>query len=205
MTINSLYDYINTPNIIAKQHFIDNFDGDVLNERWFETEINGTNPKSMSDAIDEGFQIVTGASTNNRGTISFNDINPFDMDNSRHIVVARVNQTTNVVMKCFLAGDRDSESISVAGWVVVNTINRLVTNDGTSGTNTNLATTADSNFHKAETDLDGTTANLWFDGILEGTATATYPTTKLEPVFFMQTLTTATKTGQVRYFEAYNI
>jgi len=204
MTINSLYDYVNTPNVIAKQHFVDNFDGDVLNERWATTNINGTNTFQMSDEIDEGFEIITNTATNNRATINFNNIRHYDMDNSRHIVVGRVTSTSSIVLKLGLSGDADSESISYAGWVIVNTANRLVTNDGTAQTNTALATAPNTNFHKAETDLDGTTANLWYDGILEGSATATYPTTKLQPLMFAQTLTTAAKTTQVRYFEAYN-
>ena len=73
MTIQSLYDYMNTPNIVARQHFLDNFDGDVLNPRWEEEDQSGTNTYQMADEIDGGFEIVTGSGSKGYSFQVFSD------------------------------------------------------------------------------------------------------------------------------------
>jgi len=92
---------------LAKQRVVDDFSGDTLNERWTTNNVSGSNTFQMSDNIDGGFEIVTGSSLNNAGSITFNNIRQYSNVGAS---VIQVSQSTSAVDRLKQGGLSNSSS-----------------------------------------------------------------------------------------------
>ena len=74
LTKDSIYDLINLPTNVMKQHFVEYFsDRGLDTSRWTETEVNPTATFAMNDSVDGGFRITADSGANNEGMINFNN------------------------------------------------------------------------------------------------------------------------------------
>jgi len=206
----SLYEHLFPLTTIMKQRVVDNFDGDTLNERWTNTNVQGSNTFAMDDAIDRGFKITTGTSTADHGQIDFNDIRQYKHNDSQIIAVMK-NITTTTTRTT--VGFNDGDDIAVANnfTVVQNRFADLsfiqhIRNDGaTSITATNSSISTDANVHLYDILTTSTNNILSIDNSTEVTSTTDLPTSKMQPQFAVRNDVAAARQGFIRYLEAYNI
>ena len=210
MTFESIYDLLNGPTEIKKQHFVEYFSGDQLDtERWVASSYNGSGgSEKMIDEIDEGFEILA---TNGEGrAIDTNNIRQFDQDACTIISVWRAADATDVTIQAGLSdvrltapGNNRALSLrrSIGGGFF-----ELETTDSTSNTRTSSSITRDELWHKHQVTLDGVNATLYLDDTLEATHSTNYPQARLQPFFVV----TAPGSGpdqylaRIRYMEAFN-
>jgi len=206
----SVYELFEPLTSVRKSHFWEWFDGDDRDTtRWTSTNFGGTNTFQMSDGIDQGFEIVTQASTNARGQIDFNGIRHYDESASELIfVMQRV--STNCAVHCgflqsnelFNSGD-DSASWQES---TANTYKNVYSTDGSTASTTNSSVAIDTNFHVYKLVMNcPTNIQGYIDGVLEVTKTTNLPNVgRNEPAFLVKTLSASSGTGRIRFLEGYN-
>jgi hypothetical protein len=202
----SVYELFNPLTTIARQHFWEWFDGNDLSSIWNKNDLVGTNTFQMADAIDEGFEIVTGAGGSDNGQIDFNAKRHYDPTECIMIAVARNKSLSANRLRIGLGNTAFNVNVQVM-FLEANTQDtnfELATSDATlSFTATDV--TLDSNFHSIK--LEGTSANvqLTLDGVLKVTKTTNRPTSNVQPQMYVLDLATSSaKTGQCRYLEVFN-
>jgi len=210
LTIQSLYDYINTPNVIAKQHFIENFDGDVLNERWATLDGAGTGSDAMNDAIDGGYQLITGSANFSRRNMWFNGINQFDQDACVSIWVFSVPVVADTRLILGMGDDDDNVNAgnSCAGidYDDAFTNKKAFRSQNAGGASSTAYDTVltDNEIIKVETHYNGTSMFHFKNGLLVVTKTTTYPDAKFEPRVRPMNRVASAKSFNLLYCEAYN-
>jgi len=205
VTQESLYEHLFPLTTVMKQRVVENFSGDVLNERWQTNNVQGTNTFQMADVVDGGFEIITGTTSGDDGSISFNDKRQYNFNAS--VIIFVMQQITAASYRC-QAGFSDSNNLPSGDSAYIDnntdfTNYRLLTFNG-GGTAANLSAATDQLEHsfKVETKVSSVEGSM--DGVLEATNTTTLPDIKMQPVFQVKTTTTASKTGRIRYLEAFN-
>lgn len=203
----SMYESFNELTVLNKQHFVEWFSGAILDSIWNITFEDGVAVPAMADEIDGGFQITTSTAIFNAMKINFNNRRHYNFQGCVCIAVAK---TDSVVTSEIHTGFVDD----------LNVANRQIAiiNNGSSFTNLTMRT-ADAS---ALTDLQGDvprnlvfnlmkieltpTACEWsVNDIIQTDKTTTLPTVKLQPYFRLGKGNTADiKTGNWRYYEAYN-
>jgi len=208
MTIQSLYDYMHTPNVIARQHFIDNFDGDALNERWNETDGTGTGIFAMDDSIEGGFKITCDSGDESTSNINFNTKRWIDQDSCFTCDVWKIPVITEIAISIgFASANGLSGDFSVARALTPTNSNySLRTRDNTDATSESVGSIAiDVNYHCTRLKLDGTTQFMSVDNILDISKTSHYPNAKMQPMKECRTKEAVAKSLHLLYSEAFNI
>ena len=203
----SVYELFNALTSIAKQHFWEWFDGSILHNRWTTRNVAGTNSFAINDAVDGGLIITTGATSNNRGSIYFNDIHPFAHDGSILIITAKRVSGDSTFWFGF-CDDSDLQSFSTDQAICfedsASTFKTLRTGDASSGSDTASDVAVDTAWTGYKIECGSANIKLTIDGVLKVTKTTNRPTIKQQPAVEMRTATSAARTGLVRYIEAKN-
>lgn len=206
MTFSSVYEMFDPLTTVRKQRFWDFFDGDDLRSWWTTNNIQGTPTFQMADVVDEGFEIITGATANDGGQILFNNIRQYSNTASMMISVIRAlsnaSQSAEVGLRQVISG----LNFALVGQKTDSSTTDYIidTSDATTRTQTVATFALDTVFHVHQLELTSANAKYSIDGGLEVTKTTNLPTLKLQPVYFVQTLTTVAKTGRIRYLEVFN-
>lgn len=205
----SLYEYLSPPQKIMSQHFVDLFDGDILNERWALTILRGTGIGFMQDDINEGFNIrAIGTPTPQFKTkISFSSTRQYSNVGSTMIGEWRTLELTNNPAKMALVNiSSDAANTNFISTIFSATFFALQTAAGGAPTTTFGSTTYnDLLFHRHELTITSTMGTLIVAGNLEATSTTTLPTLRLEPTFQQNSQTAnVAKNMRVRFAEAFN-
>ena len=204
LTKDSIYELINAPTNVMKQHFVEYFSGDALDTyRWTSTQVNSPATFAM---IDGGFRITADSGANNEGMINFNNIRPFSHTGSVAIWIEKDVQTSSYTGYCGLANgitgvDSDFPEIALLYNWSVNTNMGLRTGDASTKSTTESSVALDTNWHCHKIELTSSNVTHTIDGVLETTKTTNRPTAKLQPV---AGVFGNGKSIDVRYCEAYN-
>lgn len=192
---------------VKSQHKVVHFSGSQLNTEWTFTNDAGSGSGAMSDVIDDGYKITTGASNNNSSRIHFNDIRHYSNTSSVFIMIAKIGSTSTIGARMGLANVQSVAAISNSiGFRYFSTVGANFQGSTVDGSTENAVTltVADTNFHTFQGELKTTAAKFIIDGVLEGVSTSNLPTSNMDPFLWIQTKTTAASTGNIRFMEAYN-
>lgn len=200
MVQQSLLEKLNgTLGTVAKSRCVDNFSGDSLDEMW---TAGGTGSGAMNDAVNGGYRITTGASTNDFYHISFNNSSRH-YSNTGSVFVLTCNRNTTLAR--YFAGLANNTSFTSNFFLVdndnTNSFYRLKV--GASNVDTSIA--VDTTVRTSMGILKSASASLSIDGSLEAISTSNLPSNQLQPSYVVQTKTTAAATGDITFMEAYNI
>jgi len=206
MGAQSLLDRLNGNGIVGKSRFVDNFDGDSLDEMWTVAHLFGGGTDAMADEENGGYRLTAGASINSRSQMSFNDIRHYSHNSS--VVIGEVKQETaaTYIQLFGLTEQHSTESNTRAVYDndATKTFKVLVTTLNNSHTTTNTSIGIDLNWTGVKIKMQSASVVMSLDGVLECVATANLPDVAMQPYFWMQSKTTATKEGRIRFMEAYN-
>jgi len=202
--VESLYSKLYHPTQIAKQRFVERFEGDVLDERWTETSEGGAPSTAMSDLVDQGWEIFLNDVEGLH--IDFNNIRQYDPTGCVFICsTRRTAGSTSDEVSCGFANDSLDVSTDDRFHMVnlaTASFYTLLT-ERTASTSTNTSVAPDTSFHLIKGEINSTNARLWMDGVLEATHTTNLPNVKMQP-FFRGIRTGATYFARIRYYEGYN-
>jgi len=207
LPLDSMYQHLGDEQSVAKTHMVEWFSGGALNSQWTTTDLAGTNTFQMSDTVDGGFEIITDTNDNDRGQIEYNDIRHYNHLGSAFIAVSSSVSSTFANRDIGLIGTPNPDTplhyYQASLDTDAGTVFRMISKD-TSFSATVSDVTIDTNFHVFKGDTDGTTMNLFIDGLLKVTKTTNPPAAKMQPQMFCRTRSAAARTYRIRYFEAYN-
>ncbi len=190
---------------IKKSWHVEWFYGNDLKVYWTKNSVQGTPTFAMVDDINEGFEIVTSAVTNDTGSIDFNNIRHYDPTSAIIIGIVRNLSIADHRMDIGLANELEGAT----DFVVMNSDSSF-TNYALQSVAIPPSSTTESSipndiiFHRHKIELFSTFMQLHIDGILEVTKTTDIPLDSLQPVFNSSTRTTASKTHRIRYLEVFN-
>lgn len=207
-TQNSLHEHLFPFTTVMKQRVVDNFDAESLNERWSQTNFAGGGTVSMEDAINEGLKIVTNTTSLDAAQIDF-------ASNARHyshtasVVIGVMRLVVTNLQQTVVAfrGTTTGNDFAFAGCNTTDSTSLFVlrTADASTVTFTASSISLDTIFHTHKIELTSSNMLHTIDGVLETTKSTNRPTIKQQPVFLVQTRTSAARDGRIRYLEAYNI
>ena len=206
----SLYEKLFPLNTVMKQRMVENFNGDALDtDRWTTSQYNTTYMTfRTSDTINGGFEMVTPASNNTGGNITFGN-------------VARQYSETGSVFICVAKGS-DSLTENFQGFVkdhvTWNTYRNMATignvpNEGvlfshTSNASADTQVSCGATFHATEAlykiECKQTLVEYGTNGTIGATVTSTLPVVPMQPRFGVRSLSAAIHTGRCTYLECYN-
>ncbi len=190
---------------LKRSWFLDWFYGNDLKAYWRKANFIGTNTFQMVDEINEGFEIVTGANSNDQGFIDFNNINHYDNQNCIEIWTMRAVESTTRRQQTGLFEDFTlSQNFATVTNDTDETNYVLATRDATTASITASSFPIDEIFHRHKLQLFATFALYSQDGILGITHTTTLPTVGLNPGGSMLTRAAGVRTGRWRYLEVFN-
>jgi hypothetical protein len=208
----SMYESFNPLTTVNKQHFVEWFSGSVLDSIWTVTDLTGSNSSGMSDTVDGGYNITTGATSGNTRFINFNNKRQYSHNSSVMICIMKRNGEASHNMGCGFSDD-NAKSYSDTGTFNFSMVeNRhalstvaLKTADGTTPSRTQgseIGRTTTWHSHKIVNGASNVI--LTNDGVEDVVKTTNLPTAKMQPIFSMQGTASATASGNVRYMECYN-
>jgi len=207
-TFDSVYEMFNPLTDVRKQHFWDWFSGGALDsKRWTYLNITGAGSGAMSDSVNGGYAITTSGGAVRESNISFNNVREYSHTGCVSIWVAQATATSGQDTHLGFSDDATSPSYTSsdnqANWEIDSGTQYLLTSDGSSASRTALtsATAMGSAFRVGKVECGSANIKLTIDGVLEVTKTTNRPSTALQPKFSVYGMT---KTGSVRYCEAYN-
>ena len=193
------------------EHF---FSGDSIDAIWTTNDVVGTNTFAMTDGIDNGLQITTGANTNDRGSIDFNDIRHFDPVLSTMWALIQVDDAANMRgMVCITSlSDFPTAGSNGRGYEVgigsTQSNIYLGTSSGASSTTTTSGVARSNSVVAVKVISDGTSTRLYLlvSGAwnLEATITTTRTTDACQPSFFVITANAAAEVGRILYMKVQN-
>lgn len=211
MTVRSLYEQLFPLSIVMGQRVVDNFDGDSLNDRWFERNLIGSSIYIMEDAVDEGFSITTDNTNNSLGGIDFNSKRQYAHDASVLLCILRAEGSTssaNLATGFMRDVTSHGEGTEQATMGVLNDIASnfsIRTSDGAVRTAMTSGVAIDTNFHLHKLELTSTNNLYSIDGVLKATKTDRRPDQNMQPLVFAQQVgTQGGREVRTRFLEAYN-
>ena len=202
--VKALIDYLNAPGVVPLQRVVDNFDGNSLNERWNFNDVAGTGSGAMSDTTDGGYAITTGATFLNASEINFNGIEHYANTGSKVIGVIKNVTTTDFFQFCGLY-DNSLNNQTIFEQSSFRSNPQLETRSGGSQTLVATSLSFDANWKKFSIDINSTSHKLAVNDVLEAVSTSNLPAVALAPFFRQGTRASATRTGHIRYLEAFNV
>jgi len=223
MTKDSIYEFINAPTQVMKQHFVEDFTGDSLDSFVWGKIVPDSGTAVMSDLVDGGLVITNPAASGNAICIAFNanatnNVSPmavrqFSHSGSAFIVVEKFDTFSNYTNgdgawsgfaadANLSAGGANTCMVGVKG---NNTDYRLQTTNGSgSQTRTASGVTADTNWHTYKAETTGSLASLTIDGIFIMTTTSTLPAAKMGINISAVGDSSNVAETYIRYIEAWN-
>lgn len=197
---------------ISRTHFVEYFDGDVLDSIWEQNNIIGTGTFAMVDAQGEGFSLAVDAINPQLSSITAsNSLQHFDPADSIIESVQRRSSAQGTVQ--WGLGNRTDGDLgntldqsATFQEVSTQTFMRLSTINGLNQTTVNTSIAVNTNFHHTIIDLSATNVKGIIDGILEGTITTDLPdsSSPLYPGFKISTFAVAVAEGRMKYMEVFN-
>jgi hypothetical protein len=206
MVFPSVYDMTNeSMTTVRKQHFWEYFSGATLNSRWTTNNIQGTT-FAMTDEVDGGFKILTGATSGDAGAIQFNNKRQYEETGCVSISVWKNSSTASIISKCGFSSELDvfAGSYALCGIQSGASFFDLRTRDGSTASGANSSIFADTSYHAFKIECDASNVVLSIDGVTEVTDTTNLPIIPLQPAFYVSIPTTASKSIQTKYVECYN-
>jgi len=207
----SIYDQLNAYGTVAKQRFVETFSGDALDtDRWNTVDVNGTNTFAMSDSIDGGFKITTGATVGNMGMLSFNNIRPFSNTGAVCIMVVQsnyVNMYNDFGLSDNQIADNGDSTFMRFSDQYSTKINFVTANAAGSTTDVATSVALTTAWTTIKVENKTTSAEGSINGVLEVTndSTTNRPTNRQQPIFKLNNAAVASaKSAQIRYVECYN-
>lgn len=204
----SLYEQLFPLTTVMKVRVIENFSGDTLDERWTQTNIAGAGTFAIVDVPDEGFSVLSGATSANESQINFNNIRHYAHDTTVCISVFRAVATTSNVTYSGLSGNILTWDGVEKALAVMNSANAnfgLSTADATTSSTTQGSVAIDTTFRDYKIENGSSDIKLTLTGTLDVTKTTNRPTVKMQPVFGVKTTTGSAKETRIRFIEAFNI
>ena len=190
-----------------KQHFIEWFSGKQLPSYW-TTAHSGTATTEMSDSVDGGLLISTGATNGSRGFIGFNQKWQFSPTGSVIVAVMKHGSVTGGESYTGLQDGTNSGS-GKGAWSYVNdawkgAFFNLYTVGASGATWTDSGVTSDTNWHTHKIELTSSQVSLKIDDVLSSTSDTNLPAVALQPSVGINTTSSANRTLNIRYMEVYN-
>jgi len=205
MSFQSVHDMLVPPGQVRKQKFWDFFDGDSLRSWWTEADGAGTGSGAMADEVDGGYQLTTGTSDNNWRRLTFDDLaRHYEPTGSVFIIICNRDSTLSRFFAGLINPKNAANQTILVDNDTDNTFYELATVDGSTTNAVATSVTVDTTVRKHFGILNAASAKLSIDDTLEAISTSNLPTVKLQPIFAVQTRTTAARTGNIRRYEAYN-
>jgi len=205
--VNSLIDQIVPAGIVPKQRVVDLFSGDTVDERWTLTE-TGSGSTAIADEINGGVVMTTGTTTNDNEVLSFNGIDQYAYDGSAFITVAKASSNTDSAKYIGLNSDGGAwgdDRYYFAENTSKGSNYNLTTFNSPNPGNVDCGIARDTSWHKFKAQINTTSCRGWIDDVFVAVITgSSLPNAALEPRINIYTETTAAKTMNVRYYEAYN-
>ena len=208
--LKSFYELINPLTTNNKQRFIEWFSGNSLNtDRWTTYVFNSAPTFQMGDSVNGGFEIVTAASNNTGGGITFNNIaRQYSKSGAVFICISQIDEASGETFQGLIYTHttfnlfRNQTTISN-----INTEATMFTHTSDASADTQTATTqapitGSPALFKIETKSSSVEFNI--NGVLDVTTTSTLPAEDMQPRFSVRALSAATHTGRIRYMECYN-
>jgi len=206
----TLYNYFQSHNVLAKQHFVEWFSGDAIDSIWTEITTTGSPTFSMVDEINGGYEIDN-INTVSDGSLTFNQINQYARDGC--VMIGRI--YPNIISSYFVyMGMCGNDQPHAAGNCYSMRARGAVGNwELISKNSTPSETILDTGIARVN-DVDvllklevlASSVNGYVDGILGGSNTASTPIADLQPVFQSNctAVTGADRRLQIKYCEVFN-
>ncbi len=209
MTFSSVYEITDTLCMVRKQHYWCYFNGTDRDDRWTNRNVSGSGSFIMSDNINTGFRITTGASNGNRSRIDFNCIRHYDCNSSVSIQVTRSQDTARQQVAGGFVGEPCQFPLHAAYSIqdqLAGSKYLILAGDGCCTTNTATCVCTDGVWRSHKIELTACDIQLTLcGGCVDATHCCTLPTIPLEPIFDVRTVNCGAHWGEIRYSEAYNI
>ena len=210
----SIYDQLNAYGTVAKQRFVDNFSGSVLDtDRW---STHGSGTIAMDNSIDGGLKITsatTGVTRLDFSPSNAGKIRPFSGSGSVMITVAKLTQVLYGIMTHTKLQDMyytevgDYASISTYGDLNgLSSSQKKFKFNSSEFTNVDL-TIAESQlylWHTYKLELKSASTEASVDGVLEGTGGASIVANVQPACETSASEGSANSVGNIRYMECYN-
>ena len=210
LTKDSIYELINAPTNVMKQHFVEYFTGDTLDT--FRWNLNGTNTDGMEDS---GYVITPAAGQN--VILYMNNIRQFNYNASAFIVLTSATGGNPNRAECSFGFSGASEfsgiptgAESKACFEQDSIYNYFsgCTSQGTGETITALGTFTfyDGNLHICKGETKASSCEFSHAGILGCVITTNLPDSKMQPAYEVRIIGAGTDgaKGRIQYFEAWN-
>lgn len=228
LTKDSIYELINAPTNVMKQHFVEYFSGDTLDTfRWGYGGSSGgsANSVAMSNTVNGGLELKAGSSGYNFVNLRCGLTGSNDNDGSAHPALAykRFNPDgCSMILTYKLATakstfDESGFGFSTEGMNYVNRDNIAAEHfagnttywalrNKISGTDTKTDSDVapDTSFHTHKIDLTDTYCDLLIDGVKKVTNTTGLVTVAVDPSVACATWNNATCSMNLTYMEAWN-
>ncbi len=210
MVFDSVYEMFDPLTTVRKQRFWDWFSGDDLHSRWNQRNITGTGTFAMVDDIDEGFSITCASVSSANSGIDFNNKRQFAHNGSECIaVVKHIASSGRHVYQVGLERDAPTQSqgLSLLRYDSNDSNYKHYTMNSSSSstfTDTGFAHTTD--WFNTKITLSSSNSELYVNGVLKTTVTATLPSNNLQPSFITASASgnSVTHESRIKYMECYN-
>jgi len=206
MVFSSVYEITDDICTVRKQHMWCWFDGDSNQPRWTQRCGAGTGTVAMVDAVDAGLGITTDTGTFDNTCIYQNDIQHYEETGAVAIWVDRITVGTLVLQRIgFVETINFLNSFSFVNTDSIATKIRLHTDSGSSCSVSCSCVCTDTNFHAHKIELRACDNLLTIcGGCVDITKTTLLPDQPQQLFNQMLTRTTAARTSETRYVEAFN-
>jgi len=209
VTFASLYESFQALTSIQVSHFVEWFSGINWDSIWTLTNNTGSGTASANDAIDGGFNVISGAVNNANTIMNFNDKRHYDPTGA--ILIAIIERVSGNATAKSSTGFCEEFSFANDFAFVINDNARTFYELETSDASTSSAAASDiavdittSHVHKIE--CGSADIKLTIDGVLKVTKTTNRPTTPQQPFIHAGVGNEGGASGftNVRYLEAFN-
>jgi len=223
LTKDSIYELINAPTNVMKQHFVEYFSGDALDTFRWSTHATGSGTEEfvMSDSIDGGLLIKSrpnGAATLDFGPSDADKKRPFSPTGAVMILTsimieAQYSVQYNEFRTNFYTEAGKYVRMNIQGTTDGNSFDnkiKLMSNNPSVNTDTGIASSAIHNWHTYKLELLSSSSTLSVDGVLSSTGFGTIsanPDAQCMPSLVSSATEGTVSAGaqsHYRYLECYN-
>lgn len=206
MTFASVYEMFDPLTTVRKQRFWDWFSGNAVRNIW-TANATGASTATIDDTVGGGLLLTTGSTNGNRLELTFGDIKPFSHTGSVALGIMKLSTTSSIASRIgfisgLLVGDTSHSWITFD--TALSATNYVFSTLDTSVSDTTGSVAADTNPHSFKIENTGSNSKSYIDGVLDVTKTTSLPDEQMEPHLSTQAKSAASRTGNFRYYEAYN-
>jgi hypothetical protein len=207
----SIYEYLSSLSKPMPQHFVDNFDGDIIDSgRWTFGNTGGVGIFAMASAINEGASIIAQNTPSGDSELTFNLIRQYDMQSA--VVISefrRVTATNTVAAVGLTDGILILGSLQATGaWrdSTTDTFKELQHNNGLAPSATTASDVPiDLVFTKYQIIFTSTALYGSINGVLKVTATTDLPSGQGQPCVEVFRPAAVAPEIRIRYLEVFNL